>query len=485
MLTIQIDILTGAYRAALPNHETAEWPPHPDRLFSALAQAWSDGGCDLVEREALEWLEKQGAPIIEADPRDVCGERNIPTVFVPPNDVKGSDKQALPEFRRRRARNFRAILPSVPTVKLNWPSAAPSTETLRALEDLTQRVASLGHSSSFVRVCIKTCSPEAAELIWIPDANGGVSLRVPYPNRLKDLERWHNNGRRPLPAPAERYRSPTQRKDDKSVESVFGAADDWFIFEDAGGFRPDLLGFVHVAKRARDSLMSYAPQPVSEVLSGHTANGAPTTKVHIAIVPLANVGWTHSTGDLLGFAVVLPRHLETDERNAALYVLAKFASPNSDGALRAELLFREAGKWVLEHVSAPSRASLRADRWCSAARIWATATPLLLDRYPEHGDVVEEARIVATACRNIGLPEPTEIEIHKHSAVLGAPSAYPSRGKKSVPDWSFPAGSRLATRPRRHVVLRFAQKVRGPVLLGAGRFYGLGLCLPMTDEDSA
>jgi CRISPR-associated protein Csb2 len=59
MLVLEIELLTGVYRAALPDGSGAEWPPHPERVFSALAQAWGDGGCDARERAALQWLERQ------------------------------------------------------------------------------------------------------------------------------------------------------------------------------------------------------------------------------------------------------------------------------------------------------------------------------------------------------------------------------------------------------------------------------------------
>jgi len=106
---------------------------------------------------------------------------------------------------------------------------------------------------------------------------------------------------------------------------------------------------------------------------------------------------------------------------------------------------------------------------------------MLLDRFPDHGNALEEARLIADACRNVGLPEPVEVEIYKHSAIKGAPSAYPARGKRSRPDWSFPMGAKFANRPRRHVVLQFAENIEGPVILGAGRFYGFGLCLPLSE----
>jgi CRISPR-associated protein Csb2 len=108
---------------------------------------------------------------------------------------------------------------------------------------------------------------------------------------------------------------------------------------------------------------------------------------------------------------------------------------------------------------------------------------VLLDRFPHGGDPTEEARILAAACTNIGLDEPESLEIHKHSAVRQGPSAYPARGVAHRVDWSFPRGSKLANRPRRHVVLRFAEPVSGPVVLGAGRYHGFGLCLPLDDAE--
>jgi CRISPR-associated protein Csb2 len=141
--------------------------------------------------------------------------------------------------------------------------------------------------------------------------------------------------------------------------------------------------------------------------------------------------------------------------------------------------------WRVERAAAPSRSSLNPERWCGVAAIWVSATPVLLDRFPDHGDPVEEARLIAAACLNIGLLEPVEIEIYKHSALSGAPSAYPARGSRSRPDWSFPRGVKFADRPRRHVMLRFAEPVEGPVILGAGRFHGFGLCRPLYPERSA
>jgi CRISPR-associated protein Csb2 len=85
------------------------------------------------------------------------------------------------------------------------------------------------------------------------------------------------------------------------------------------------------------------------------------------------------------------------------------------------------------------------------------------------------------ACRNISLPEPEAVVIDKHSAIEGVPSAYPSGKSPRWMNWRLPPS--LASRQLTHAVIRFAEPVDGPVILGAGRFVGLGLCRPIDGED--
>jgi len=480
LLTLEIELLTGVYRASLPDGSAAEWPPHPERVFSAFVQAWGDGELDEVERDALEWLEAQDLPAIEA--AEDVSHRDSPTVYVPPNDVSGENPAALPDRRVRKARDFHAVLPQSPIVRLRW-EATPPVAVLQSLHRLAQRVSSLGHSASLVRFQIHD-QAEPGEREWKPDPTGSAVLRAPYDGRLTDLERWYaDDGKtkrreRPRTRRYERYRPPRDTAERASpARSVFGAHGDWFVFEDAGGFRPDLLAFAHVARRMRDALMSRGPQPPPEVVSGHTPDRAPSLGPHLAILPLANVGWSHATGDLLGFAAVLPRDLGSDDRAVALRCLASFVEVDADRS-HGRLNLAWDRVWFVERTVSPSRASLSPQRWCASSSAWASVTPVFLDRFPDGDDAVEEAHLIAAACRNIGLPEPVEIEIHKHSAVGGAPSAYPARGSRNGPDWSFPAGAAYRDRPRRHVVLRFADAVEGPVVLGAARFHGLGMFLP-------
>jgi len=139
--------------------------------------------------------------------------------------------------------------------------------------------------------------------------------------------------------------------------------------------------------------------------------------------------------------------------------------------------------WYLERVTGEALASLRPERYCDEARSWASVTPVFLDRFLKGKTETEEAELVARACTNIGLPEPFEVQIHKHSAIRGAETTYPARGDARRPDWSFPESATYRDKPRRHVLVRFRDPVTGPVILGSARFHGMGLCLPVADDE--
>jgi len=107
-LVLEIEYLPGVSFAAVgPDSEVPEWPPRPDRIFSALVASWAARGELEEERRALEWLEMLSVPRLfasEAEPRPGV------TVFVPANDPS-SDKQkhaknVLPALRNRQAREY-------------------------------------------------------------------------------------------------------------------------------------------------------------------------------------------------------------------------------------------------------------------------------------------------------------------------------------------------------------------------------------------
>jgi CRISPR-associated protein Csb2 len=128
----------------------------------------------------------------------------------------------------------------------------------------------------------------------------------------------------------------------------------------------------------------------------------------------------------------------------------------------------ESAFWDVElcGLDIPQRA-LRPQVWSRPSAVWASVTPILLDRFPKKNLSVEE--ILAKTCERAGLPRPIEIEHGPFSGIHGVSPVNEFRllrSKGEKPRWGV------------HAKFRFEQPVRGPILLGAGRFFGLGLLKP-------
>ena len=96
-LVLELEFLTGRCVASRrDDRATAEWPPHPTRLFSALAAAFFECGFGDAERAALQWLEQQNPPAIAA-PR--VWIRTAVASFVP---VNPGEKEENDQYMKRK-----------------------------------------------------------------------------------------------------------------------------------------------------------------------------------------------------------------------------------------------------------------------------------------------------------------------------------------------------------------------------------------------
>jgi CRISPR-associated protein Csb2 len=469
--------------AATPHRrEEPEWPPHPDRLFQALVAAWgrNESPCE-DERAALEWMEGLDTQeLLVSAPQ--AYRRDTAPVYVPPNDVRTTrdptkSVRVVPELRKNRQRRaFPAALPAAQraAVRYIWRQVEDIDQHRAALSRVAAEVTYLGHSHTLVRVALIDGDIEcdSADQTWI--GASPVALRTPHVGRLAHLRDCHERSVRPNPSLAlQTFAPPRSRLRPQTLfdsEAVIVLADD-------GGFVPALDAFPLVAKRFRDALLRTADEddlPIPAILSGHDADGAPIGLPHLAVIPLADVGWGYSQGRLMGLALLWPKVVPDEERAAAVKVLAAFLRHGY-----GELHFGPSGSWRVALDVASDRASLRLARYVRAAPRWGTVLPLVLDRHPKNRPNRDLAAIVAQACLNIGLPEHAtdglRIESHQYSAISGAPSV------RAVAD-ALPKDSPYRGRPMRHCVLTFAEPIRGPLILGAGRYRGLGLCLPMNGE---
>jgi CRISPR-associated protein Csb2 len=233
----------------------------------------------------------------------------------------------------------------------------------------------------------------------------------------------------------------------------------------------DLTCMLAVAQRWREALLSNSNDVspvVRAVLSGHDAEGAPLRDAHLAFLPLAFVGHEHADGHLLGMALVLPREVSGGCRRDVLRVISRVRG----------LKLGRLGRWRVSVIteSRPPM-NLRAEVWTAhprGAMHWSTVTPVAFDHHPKSRERAEHqsqvAAMIGQCCDRIGLPPPREVVLTAVSAHFGAPPAH-----------EFPRLRRKDGTERRHshAILVFDKPVCGPILLGAGRYRGYGVCRPM------
>jgi CRISPR-associated protein Csb2 len=555
MLAIEVELLTGRYAATAHNDRgRAEWPPHPSRFFSALVAALHDHDVvDPHERDALLWLEREGAPSLQVDSDSKVGRRQVQDVYVPVNDVtlngdtairkaeaevaaaqtpaaKRKAKAALEKARTdavaidpqpsdkaletatalmpapfvgyggkddkgcmkrqqgrtRQVRTFPVVLPETPTFAFLWPTADPSPHRA-ALERLCARVTRLGHSSSLVR-----CSVVERKLTptLVPSDEGDVVLRVVGPGQLKRLDQAFeqhkpHQGTKSyvLPARPQRYRSaPKVTAPSPKAESVFST--DWVIFERVGGSRPVASRATDLARALRGTLIElHGNQDLPATLSGHAESG-PTDQPHVAFVPLPFVGHEHADGSLMGCALVLPREFAKNDRELLLRLVAKWEKERSNQRGNLTLAGGTLPPFIVRRVDLSARAALDPARWCRVSTRFVTATPIALDKNPgklrsnQDGTArkaaLEAQQIISDACLRVVGVRPSSVELSLVPLLPGA---------QHVRDFlPWPGRPGRTSRVRVHADIRFEVRVSGPLLLGAGRYFGLGLCLPVEDR---
>ena len=169
MIALGIRYLTKYAVATNLARQQPEWPPHPGRVFMALAAAHFETGAEPSERSALEWLEAAPPPALRASDAD---ERTSVRAYVPVNDV---------EFgivaRPRQDRAFPRTRPQDDCVYLIW-RAEPSVETRAALAHVCAKVTRVGHSMSATQMWVVPDGKEP-EPNWLPDtASHETRLRV-------------------------------------------------------------------------------------------------------------------------------------------------------------------------------------------------------------------------------------------------------------------------------------------------------------------
>jgi CRISPR-associated protein Csb2 len=464
--SISVRLRHGRYEASGGRPGVAEWPPHPARVFCAIA-ASAESNADWA---ALRWLESQAPPHVQADHADVVRKGRL-AGYVVENTIKFGGGNLTWPGRNNGLRSRSFAVPATPSFAIVWPDANPPPPLLKRLRCMAENVPYVGRSTSLAMVSVSNDVPAIGSHVSYRPTNLGYTgaiweLRIPYPGYTDQLQDAYREGRRSWEvdrtAPYTIASSPESRPIRTAaahavVRGPFEGLMTWSIIRPVVPVSGDQI--VALACALRSIVLSRMGDSIPAQISGHDAPGRP----HVGFLALPDVGHQHADGHVLGLALAVPRGLEGAHLAALLQ--AVITNPVSDLRLpggRVVHLEYGADRWGIQPV-----------RWTAAGTVggateWATVTPLMLDghlrRRRHAADEVARSFVLA------GYPRP-EVEIS--SAPLLQGGVYrPGRG-------TLPNG-----RPRRplvHACVRFPAPVMGPVLAGSMRYLGLGLCLPVRD----
>ncbi|MHB1860747.1 MAG: type I-G CRISPR-associated protein Csb2 [Solirubrobacteraceae bacterium] len=466
MFAIRCQFLNGTYQAAMPGSVSdPEWPPHPARLHAALVAAgWAIGGDAFPEEAhaALSWLERLAAPSLSCAAR--ISERTAPTVYVPRNLTDAETRDILNAMRAGRdvsrqvgrvERTFPTSVPGEEPVWFLW--GAEGTAHMPALERLAREVQYLGSSRSPV-CCDVVDEPEISPTL-LPRSNvPAASLRIAtagFTDRLLASRHVQPPPRLGAFAP---YGEAAESAPPFQV-AARGPFGDLVVRAFDQAFPYTILHAPAIARAFRDAVLAHAGDDAPAILHGHGRNP------HVAFLPLANVGLAHASGQIVGVAAAVPEAADETEREQIITAVTRVTALRNLGLDQT---------WRLRPASERTLFALAPHRWTGPARRWQTVTPVILDRHPKTRSLAAFERALRATFEHAGLPHsPEHVD---WSEIPWQPAAVPAPAYRGG---DLPDGLRI------HVDVTFEQPLRGPLLAGRGRYFGVGLFAPVqSDEDS-
>lgn len=483
-------------------HGAGEPLPSPARLFQALVAGAARAGIDDVPRRAFEWLETQAAPTV-CVPHVTRGQ--VFKIFVPDNDLDAKDgaPEAVAEIRSAKQVApllFDAAIPFV----FAWPfDETPETlEHTRALCRIATRLYQFGRGIDMAWATGEILEgPEfgarlesyGGRVLRPGRGSGGLPLLCPAAGSLASLDERFAAGRTRLTregagrAATEFFRQPPKPR---FREVIYSSRPTMQLFEfvDAEGAFSGraisrsgcLVESIRdaAAERLRNALRAEASE-VERFLVGRKADGADAapTESRIRITPIPSIGHEHADRLIRRILVEVPSTCPL----SAADVFWAFSGLPAPVPNSAATLVRAADDSMLRHYGVAAE----------PADLWRSVTPCALSepaarRRIEPARQRDEAKNGAERVQEETRAVAAVHDALRHAGVRARPGAirvqrepFESNGSRVE---QFAEGTRFAKERLWHVEIRFRDAVSGPLVLGDGRFLGLGVMAPACSE---
>lgn len=456
-LVLEARFIAGSYGGA-------EWPPSPFRLLQAMV-----AGLRTVDDQGLAWLEVQPPPLILAtsEPPVVQFNRSVPN---------NADTSKTGGLSTSRLITFRRV-----TEPIRYLYVLAGTEDLALLQAVMQSAQAVhtlgtGEDMCAVNGFVSQVQVESADglHVWqaVPYATGpthltgDTALRVAVNGSLASLEARHQAFQkrldqsvtgfgRPVLAAAKHtvvtYRTSAVQPRSAVVALRLVAPDGSERF---ARFHPE--NAVVVAGMLRHAAMRLAGDgDHADFAAGY---GTDVDKdCRMSWVPLPSIGHQHVDG-MIRRGLFVVRAQDETRLQTVMDAFPTTGMPLVDEQTGECVALAQAVDLSDEPVVGP---------YVAPATVWTSVTPVILPGDYGH-NIRLLNRLLLKALREAGI-DPGLLQSVEFSREGFGRQAVRIRDLR-LKDWQ---AKRLILQ---HVCLTFKEAIRGPVVLGRGRHYGIGLC---------
>ena len=479
-------------------HGAGDWPPAPARLFQALV-AGTARGAKLADEDkaALEWLETLGAPVIAA-PAARSGQAF--NNFLPNNDLDkfDGDPRKIGKIRTAKKNTRPYIFDSRVPLLFVWTfnDNEKDEDNARTICQIAEQLYQLGRGVDMAWAWAEVMDASEIEtrlarhggVVYRPsEGDTGKALLCPRKGSLVSLkERYDANrtrfayikeGKRdqqlfsqpPRPRFAKvAYDTPTQHFLFELRAATHDASFVPWPFIRAAELVVDLRN--KAAGRLKDARPEEA-EKIDRVLIGREATEADKA-ARVRILPLPSIGHVHVDRGIRRVLIEIPPNcpLRADD------VTWAFSGVEEIDLATGEILWnlvRAEEKGMLSHYGI-------GDSEQNTWRIWRTVTPAAMPVMRVGRGATGSRRVAGEtkAARSV-------MQALRHADVTTSVESvriqrepFDRNGARSE---TFAVTGRFSARGLHHVEITFAQAVCGPLVIGNGRYLGLGLMAPRKD----
>ena len=516
-LCISIRFQASIYHGRADGGES-EWPPSPMRLFQALVSAATNGGGDGLPSDvdgALRWLERQPPPTIVAPPamRGTGYRLSVPNNAM---DIvarawsRGGDSttgDANPATHRTMKTVRPTYLDDSPVWFL-WGLDADATPEASVIAAAARRLIALGWGVDLVvadgTIRSKVEVSAISGIRWTPRPSGDADrLRVPVTGTLDDILGRHRRFLARLqsdnfdaPPPLTTYATVVYQPEavraphPVAVFSLLNTSSTGFRAFDAPKQALTVAGMTRHATKAAATRSRWPESWVNQVVLGHAErhgdSHVPVESRRFAYVPLPSIEHRDGGEWVGGVRRVMVTLLGTEPDGEIAWV---------SRALTGQPLVSENDGRQTAVLGTLRKGDAVTSRYIRASSTWTSVTPVVLPGYddPAHCRRRLGRGVSAAEQKNLlrKLGSRTDRLIRK--AIVQAGFS-PELAEHAHVEWrrvGFLAGTELADRygvpdhlkrfTRLHVRIEWRDSgdrpvdVAGPVIVGGGRFYGLGV----------